>query len=101
MGIELDYKLNYSIYSLLSQFEFCIAAPTFTVDFIANIIFEIFLTFICSFRMFLVIALNVSSFLLISSTEADYLAIIGVVFTSLSLGIGEVTLLSYSAKFNK
>lgn len=57
--------------------------------------------FICSFRMFLAIALNVSSFLIISSTEADYLAIIGVVFTSLSLGIGEVTLLSYSAKFNK
>lgn len=51
--------------------------------------------------MFLVIVLNVSSFLVISSTEADYLAVIGVMFTSLALGIGEVTLLSYSAKFDK
>lgn len=51
--------------------------------------------------MILVIALNVSSFLMISYAKVDYLAIIGVVFTSLALGIGEVTLLSYSARFNK
>lgn len=51
--------------------------------------------------MMLVIALNVSSFLLIANTDADYLAIMGVVFTSLALGISEVTLLSYSAQFNK
>ena len=54
-----------------------------------------------SFRMILVIALNVTSFLLIANTEAEYLAIIGVVCTSLALGIGEVTLLSYSAQYNK
>lgn len=51
--------------------------------------------------MIVVIALNVSSFLLIANTEEKYLAIIGIVFTSLALGIGEVTLLSYSAQFNK
>lgn len=51
--------------------------------------------------MMLVIALNVASFLLIASTDVEYLAIMGVVFTSLALGIGEVTLLSYSAQFNK
>lgn len=51
--------------------------------------------------MMLVIALNVASFLLIASTDVEYLAMMGVVFTSLALGIGEVTLLSYSAQFNK
>lgn len=51
--------------------------------------------------MMLVIALNVASFLLIAGTDVEYLAIMGVVFTSLALGIGEVTLLSYSAQFNK
>lgn len=51
--------------------------------------------------MMLVIALNVSSFLLIANSESDYFAIVGVVFTSLALGISEVTLLSYSAQFNK
>lgn len=54
-----------------------------------------------SVRIALVIALNVSSFLLIAHADADYLAIIGVIFTSLALGISEVTLLSYSAQFNK
>lgn len=76
--------------------ELSIAAPILVVNFISNIYGSIH-----SFRMFLVIILNVSSFLIISSTEADSLAIIGVVFTSLALGVGEVTLLSYSAKFNK
>lgn len=51
--------------------------------------------------MAIVIALNVSSFLLIANAELDYVAIIGVVMNSLALGIGEVTLLSHSAKFNK
>ncbi|XP_031627184.1 battenin-like [Contarinia nasturtii] len=60
-----------------------------------------FLPLVKNFRMMLVIALNVSSFLLIANTDSDFLAIVGVVFTSMALGIGEVTLLSYSAKFNK
>lgn len=57
--------------------------------------------FFHSLRMVLVIALNVTSFLLIANTEAEYLAIVGVACTSLALGIGEVTLLSYSAQYNK
>lgn len=51
--------------------------------------------------MILIIALNITSFLLIASAEAEYLAIIGVILTSLAEGIGEVTMLSYLAQFDK
>ena len=40
-------------------------------------------------------------FVLIAYAETEYQAIVGVVCTSLSLGIGEVTMLAYSAQFNK
>lgn len=51
--------------------------------------------------MALTIALNATSFIVIAQAESETMAIAGVVMTSLALGIGEVTLLSYSAKFNK
>lgn len=65
------------------------------------VFFSLLLFFFVSYRMLLVTILNITSFLLIANSEKEYLAIIGVVFTSLALGIGEVTLLSYSARFDK
>lgn len=51
--------------------------------------------------MIAIIALNIISFLLIANAEAAYLAVIGVVLTSLAEGTGEVTMLSYLAQFDK
>lgn len=48
-----------------------------------------------------IIALNLISFLLIANAEAEYCAIIGVILTSIAEGMGEVTMLSYSAQFDK
>lgn len=51
--------------------------------------------------MAVAIALNATSFFVIAHAESESMAIGGVIMTSLALGIGEVTLLSYSAKFSK
>lgn len=51
--------------------------------------------------MAVAMALNATSFAVIANAENESVAIFGVILTSLALGIGEVTLLSYSAKFNK
>lgn len=45
--------------------------------------------------------LAAGSFILVAYAEVVWIALIGVVFTSLSSGLGEVTLLSYTSKFNK
>lgn len=49
--------------------------------------------------MILVITMNFFSFLMIAETQ--FLAILGIIFISLAEGMGEVTILSYSAKFDK
>jgi len=51
--------------------------------------------------MMLVVVLSVVGFLVVSFSYAGWMAVIGVVATSLASGFGEVTLLSYSLKFNK
>jgi len=60
-----------------------------------------FLPFFVHIRMMLVVVLSVVGFLVVSFSYAGWMAVIGVVATSLASGFGEVTLLSYSLKFNK
>lgn len=45
--------------------------------------------------------LAAGSFILVAYSEVVWMALIGVVFTSISSGLGEVTFLSYTSKFNK
>lgn len=54
-----------------------------------------------SIRMTCAILLQVSSFLLVAFATTKVPAIFGVMCTSMALGLGEVTLLSYSAKFDR
>lgn len=51
--------------------------------------------------MTLVVLLQMTSFLLIAFAQSQFQAILGVICTSLALGLGEVTLLSTSADYNK
>lgn len=51
--------------------------------------------------MIIVCHLQAAGFILVANAGNEWQAILGVICTSLSLGIGEVTLLSYSSKFNK
>lgn len=51
--------------------------------------------------MTIVVLLQTTSFLLIAFAQSQFQAILGVVCTSLALGLGEVTLLSTSAEYNK
>jgi battenin len=44
---------------------------------------------------------SAAGFLVVSLSTTEWLAILGVVLTSLSSGLGEVTLLSYSNQFAK
>lgn len=63
-----------------------------------------FLVFCCgwhSLRMTLVVLLQMTSFLLIAFAKSQFQAILGVICTSMALGLGEVTLLSTSADYNK
>ncbi|XP_063695821.1 battenin-like [Culicoides brevitarsis] len=60
-----------------------------------------FLPFYIYFQMTICVLLSVGSFILVAYAEAVWIAIIGVILTSISAGLGEVTLLSYTSRFNK
>uniref|UniRef100_A0A336K9I5 Battenin n=1 Tax=Culicoides sonorensis TaxID=179676 RepID=A0A336K9I5_CULSO len=60
-----------------------------------------FLPFYVFIRVSLCVLLAVSSFIFVAYAEAVWIALIGVAFTSVSSGLGEVTFLSYTSKFNK
>lgn len=45
--------------------------------------------------------LAITSFVFVAYAEVVWVALIGVVFTSLSSGLGEITFLGYSARYNK
>lgn len=51
--------------------------------------------------MILSALLQGAGFLLIAFAEAEWHAILGVIATSLSLGLGEVTFLAHSSQFNR
>lgn len=54
-----------------------------------------------SVRIFLAIALQLAGFLLVAYAESKWVAILGIVSTSLSSGLGEASLLAYTSQFNK
>ena len=55
----------------------------------------------CSIRMLVVVLLSSVGFVLVSVSTAEWIAVLGVATTSLASGLGEVTLLSYSSKFDR
>lgn len=54
-----------------------------------------------SFRVFLACLTQFIGFVLVAFAETHFVAISGVAIMSFSSGLGEATLLSYSAKFDK
>ncbi|XP_020291152.1 battenin isoform X2 [Pseudomyrmex gracilis] len=60
-----------------------------------------FLPFFVHARLATCVLFSAAGFLLVSLSTIEWLAILGVVITSLSSGLGEVTLLSYSNQFPK
>ncbi|KAH0951106.1 hypothetical protein HN011_003259 [Eciton burchellii] len=60
-----------------------------------------FLPFIVHARLATCVLFSAAGFLVVSLSTTEWLAILGVVLTSLSSGLGEVTLLSYSNQFAK
>lgn len=51
--------------------------------------------------MGLAVCLTVFSFITVALAKVEWLAFLGIIFTSASCGIGESTLLAYSSSFNK
>lgn len=47
------------------------------------------------------VVLQIGGFLLVAYADSEWMAILGVVLTSLSSGLGEASFLSYSSQFNK
>lgn len=62
---------------------------------------QFILCYFCSVRMLLVVLLAAVGFLLVALSTREWIAVLGVVCTSLGSGLGEVTLLSYSSIFDK
>ncbi|XP_012230607.1 battenin isoform X1 [Linepithema humile] len=60
-----------------------------------------FLPFLVHARLATCVLFSAAGFLMVSLSTTEWLAIMGVVITSLSSGLGEVTLLSYSNEFHK
>ncbi|XP_017490141.1 PREDICTED: battenin-like, partial [Rhagoletis zephyria] len=60
-----------------------------------------FLPFWVNFKILLAVLLSASGFLLVGFATAEWMALLGVVITSASSGIGEPTFLSYSSHFHK
>ncbi|EFN82426.1 Battenin [Harpegnathos saltator] len=60
-----------------------------------------FLPFLVHARLATCVLFSAAGFLLVSLSTTEWLAILGVVITSLSSGLGEVTLLSYSNQYPK
>jgi len=57
--------------------------------------------FISSFRIALAVAFSAAGFLLVGFANAEWMALLGVIITSASSGIGETTFLAYSSRYNK
>ncbi|KAK7790899.1 hypothetical protein R5R35_007943 [Gryllus longicercus] len=60
-----------------------------------------FLPFFVHIRVLIVILLSCAGFLLVAFTTAPWMAILGVVSTSFASGLGELTFLAYSHKFER
>ncbi|KAJ6646498.1 Battenin [Pseudolycoriella hygida] len=60
-----------------------------------------FLPFYIHVRTFLAIALQFAGFILVAYAEFEWMALLGIVLTSLSSGLGEASFLAYTSHFNK
>ncbi|KAH8379945.1 hypothetical protein KR009_008125 [Drosophila setifemur] len=60
-----------------------------------------FFPFWVNFRIALAVAFSAAGFLLVGFAEAEWMALLGVIITSASSGIGETTFLAYSSRYNK
>ncbi|XP_011158713.1 battenin [Solenopsis invicta] len=60
-----------------------------------------FLPFLVHARLATCVLFSAAGFLMVSLSTTEWLAILGVVVTSLSSGLGEVTMLQYSNQFSK
>lgn len=60
-----------------------------------------FLPFLVHVRLATCVLFSAAGFLMVSLSTVEWLAILGVVITSLSSGLGELTILSYSNQFSK
>ncbi|KYN34697.1 Battenin [Trachymyrmex septentrionalis] len=60
-----------------------------------------FLPFLVHARLATCVLFSAAGFLMVSLSTTEWIAIMGVIITSLSSGLGEVTLLSYSNQFSK
>ncbi|XP_059609156.1 battenin [Phlebotomus argentipes] len=60
-----------------------------------------FLPFFVHVRVTLCCGLAAAGFLLVGFAQTEWVAIVGVVCTSLASGLGELTFLAYSSKYNK
>ncbi|XP_070150167.1 battenin [Polyergus mexicanus] len=60
-----------------------------------------FLPFLVHARVAICVLFSAAGFLMVSFSTAEWLAILGVVVTSLSFGLGEATMLGYSNQFSK
>lgn len=56
---------------------------------------------IYSIRVLVAILLQIAGFLLVAFAEVEWMAILGVIATSASSGIGETTFMAYTGNFNK
>lgn len=54
-----------------------------------------------SLRMALACLLSATGFIVVASAQFESQAILGIIFTSLSSGLGETSMLAYTAKFNR
>ncbi|XP_030372666.1 battenin isoform X2 [Scaptodrosophila lebanonensis] len=60
-----------------------------------------FFPFWVNIRIGLAVAFSAAGFLLVGFANAEWMALLGVIITSASSGIGETTFLAYSSHFNK
>uniref|UniRef100_A0A6P4EV21 Battenin n=1 Tax=Drosophila rhopaloa TaxID=1041015 RepID=A0A6P4EV21_DRORH len=60
-----------------------------------------FFPFWVNFRIALAVAFSAAGFLLVGFANAEWMALLGVIITSASSGIGETTFLAYSSRYNK
>ncbi|KAH8261221.1 hypothetical protein KR044_005640 [Drosophila immigrans] len=60
-----------------------------------------FFPFWVNVRIGIAVAFSAAGFLLVGFANAEWMALMGVVITSASSGIGETTFLAYSSRFNK
>ncbi|XP_034657384.1 battenin [Drosophila subobscura] len=60
-----------------------------------------FFPFWVNFRIAVAVACSAAGFLLVGFAHAEWMALLGVIITSASSGIGETTFLAYSSRYNK